>query len=319
VSEATTILERHPREYQVLLTDLTMPKESGFVLLEKIKDLDPTLIPIVITGKLTAESAVASLRSGAYDLIPKPFVEESLLAAVYRAAEYHRLRTENVQYREHLEDMVRVKNAELQSTLNQLQESYDFTIETMVAMLDSREHETSSHSLRVRDLTRLLAEFVGIKPPELEAIAQGALVHDVGKISIPDTILNKPGPLTPEEWEIMKRHPEIGYQFVQSSHFNRITSEIVLSHHERYNGKGYPKGLKGEEISLGARIFSIIDAYDTMRSSRIYKPSMPPDESLKEIIEQSGKQFDPKIVKVFVRHHADIEDAGAWDQPKEDQ
>ncbi len=312
VEEAIPLLQEHRGHIDILLTDLALPTSDGFEMLRQAQERDPRMVRIVISGYVTADNAISALRHGAYDFVQKPFVREQLLAQLDRALEYRTLLRENDLYRNHLEDMIRAKSAEVTTALNQIKTSYEFTLETMVAMLDAREYETSRHSLRVRELTEVLARHMGIEPPELDDIARGALLHDIGKIGIPDAILQKPGQLTPEEWDTMKRHPEIGYRFLKSSPFLKDSAEIVLSHHEKYSGGGYPRGLKGTDICLGARIFSVIDAYDAIRSPRVYKPSLPREQAEQEIRSQSGKQFDPDVVDAFLSIIPEIERRGQW-------
>jgi diguanylate cyclase (GGDEF)-like protein len=319
VDDALELLEQYPHDFDIVMTDLTMPDEDGFTLLQKVKQIDEAIVCIIISGHATADNAISALRYGAYDFLPKPFLPEQLLSILRRSIEYRKLLLENRQYRQHLEEMVEAKSQEASQALEEIKSSYQFTLETMAAMLDARERETSMHSRRVSELTRLLAFYMGVKEPELDAMGRGALVHDIGKIGIPDAILNKPGPLTPAEWDIMKTHSEIGYRFLKNCTFLKTEAELLIAHHEAYDGSGYPRGLKGEEICLGARIFMVIDSYDTMRSARIYKKPMSAADALREIKAQRGRQFDPKVVDTFVRHHREIEQAGQWpDQTNED-
>ena len=333
---ALDVLSKNPGRFDLVLSDIDVPDIDGLALLDEVRALDESIVRIVITGLVTADHAIAALRHGAYDFIQKPFVIEQFHAVLHRALEYRRLVSENLKAREHLKDMVRAKSEEVVMRLDQLKTSYQFTLETMAAMLDTREHGVGRHSARVRDLMLLLAGRMGVQPPELEEMGRGALVHDIGKIGIPDAILNKPGALSPDEWKIMKTHPEIGYRFLESSSFLKIAStitpaqhadvhifpafvktaaNIVYSHHEKYDGSGYPRGLKGEEISLGARIFSVIDAYDAMRSSRVYRKAMGRADAVEEIRRGSGTHFDPSVVRVFLESLDEIEQIGKWPEP----
>jgi diguanylate cyclase (GGDEF)-like protein len=332
---ALAALRQQPAGYDIVLSDISLPGMDGLALIEEVQRLDGSVVCVVITGHATADQAISALRRGAYDFVQKPFVIEQFHAVINRAMEHRRLVVENLQSKNHLQEMVREKSEEVLLRLDQLKTSYQFTLETMAAMLDAREHGMGRHSIRVRDLTTLLARHIGIKSPELDEMARGALVHDIGKIGIPDTILNKPGPLSPEEWTVMKKHPEIGYRFLESSSFLRTAAgispplqgdvhifssfvktaaTIVLSHHEKFDGSGYPRGLKGDQISLGARIFSVIDAYDAMRSTRVYRKSMSVEKSVEEITRCSGTHFDPAIVKVFLEHQVEIEQMGQWSE-----
>ena len=334
---ALDALRQQPGGFDIVLSDISLPGMDGLALIEEVQRLDGSVVCVVITGHATADQAISALRRGAYDFVQKPFVIEQFHAVINRAMEHRRLVVENLQSKNHLQEMVREKSEEVLLRLDQLKTSYQFTLETMAAMLDAREHGMGRHSIRVRDLTTLLARHIGIKSPELDEMGRGALVHDIGKIGIPDAILNKPGPLSPEEWTVMKKHPEIGYRFLESSSFLRTAAgispplqgdihifssfvktaaTIVLSHHEKFDGTGYPRGLKGEQISLGARIFSVIDAYDAMRSSRVYRKSMSTEKAVEEITRSSGTHFDPAIVKVFLEHQVEIEQLGQWPGPE---
>jgi diguanylate cyclase (GGDEF)-like protein len=306
------VLLKSRQHYDIVLADLKLPGEDGFSLLEKVREMDNTIVRIVITGHVTAEHAISALRHGSYDFIRKPFNKEDLLIIMDRALEYRRLILENLRYRRHLEEMVRAKSGQISEALDQIKASYQFTLEAMVAMLDARERELSQHSQRVRDLTVVLARHMGVQSPELEEIGRGALLHDIGKIAIPDAVLQKPGALDPDEWEVIRNHPQLGYSFLASSSYLKTAAEMVLSHHEHYDGRGYPRGLKGEEICLGARIFAVIDAYDAMRSRRVYKTLIGAAEALDEIQRKSGTQFDPKVVQAFTECQDRIEELGRW-------
>jgi diguanylate cyclase (GGDEF)-like protein/PAS domain S-box-containing protein/putative nucleotidyltransferase with HDIG domain len=171
---------------------------------------------------------------------------------------------------------------------------------TLVAMLDAREKATGDHSKRVAKMAGFLAHAMGLSPAQIELCEHGALLHDIGKIAIPDTILLKPGPLTPEERMIVEKHPQTGYEILQSNPEFKKISEIVLSHQERFDGTGYPRGLKGDQICIGARIFTVIDSYDAIRAGRPYASSRSAEEALSEIKRCSGTQFDPEVVDALV-------------------
>ena len=180
-------------------------------------------------------------------------------------------------------------------------------IEAMIRMLDPREQHTGKHSKRVRELAVALAQELGLSTEEQENIARGAFLHDIGKIAIPDNILLKPGPLTVEEWVIMKTHPQAGYDILRSSQYFQAPAQVVYQHHEHWDGSGYPQALSGKEICLGARVFSVIDAYDAMRGDRCYRDAIPPNEAAQEIIVNAGKQFDPEVVEAFLRCQPEID------------
>lgn len=311
--EAVRLLEAHPGAVDLLITDINLPDMNGFELLKKINDTAGHIVSIVISSDLSTERAILSIRHGAYDIVQKPFTGDQLFLAVDRALDYHRLTTENRSFHQQLIQIVNKKSSEHRRALEQLKEAYQYTLDTMVAMLDAREQYTSRHSLRVRNLTIHLAGIMGFKPSAIKEIGQGALLHDIGKIAVADAILLKPGPLSAEERRIMEQHPRIGYSFLENNEALRYAAELVLSHHERWDGSGYPRGLKGEDILIGARIFSVIDCYDAIRSRRVYKPPFSAEESLRMIQKDSGKLYDPAIVDLFTQEHAAMENIGQWE------
>ena len=208
--------------------------------------------------------------------------------------------------------MVRQKSATLMEALEQLKESHDFTLQALAGLLDVREHNTGKHSVRVRELSLVLGRAMGLPAKDIETLSYGALLHDIGKIAVPDSVLLKPGPLTAEEWTLMKAHPEVGHRILVANRYLKDVAELVYAHQERYDGKGYPRGLKGDEICLGARVFAVIDAYDAMRSNRPYRLSMSPDEAVRELRSGVGSHFDPGVVEVFLRHLNEMEAVGDW-------
>jgi putative nucleotidyltransferase with HDIG domain len=185
--------------------------------------------------------------------------------------------------------------------LSELETNYQMTLEALVAALDAREHETFSHSLRVRSYTRHLARRAGFPPALLPSLEHGALLHDIGKVAVADSILLKPGKLTAEEWVEMRKHPIAGDEILRRVPFLRPASAIVRHHHERFDGTGYPDGLKGPEIPLGARIFAVVDTLDAMTSDRTYRKAPGFEAARAEIQRCSGRQFDPHIVELFLR------------------
>ena len=223
------------------------------------------------------------------------------------------LLVENQCYQMQLEDIVRKKSAALSRALHEIQQSYDFTLEALAALLDAREHATAQHSVRVAKVARILSQEMGLSERDVDDISRGALLHDIGKMAIPDAILMKPGRLTEEDWKVIKNHPKTGYDILKSSPFLRHASEIVYSHQEKFDGSGYPRGLRGEEICLGARIFAVVDAYDAMRTERIYSKIVAVEQAVGEIKSKRGTQFDPTVVDALLRCLPQIEAAGQWE------
>ncbi|MCC5847543.1 MAG: diguanylate cyclase [Verrucomicrobia bacterium] len=312
VGEARELLRGGQGMFHLLLTEFSLNGKGGENFLKEAKELDPSLVRMVVGEPVTVEKAVASLREGAYDIVSLPCEPSQVTAQLTRAMEYWHLLNENREHQLYLEAMVREKSMELTLSLEEVKASYEFALEAMVGMLDAREYETCRHSQRVMALTKILAAEMGISEPDLSEIARGALLHDIGKIAIPDSILLKPGPLREDEWEVMRTHPEVGYNLLKSNMYLKTAAEMVYCHHESYNGKGYPRGLKAEQIPLSARIFSVIDSYDAMRSPRVYKASISKEAALREILAQSGLQFDPVVTEAFLQVVDRLEVEGQW-------
>ncbi|HAS81284.1 MAG TPA: hypothetical protein DCS43_01045 [Verrucomicrobia bacterium] len=302
----------HPGRFDVALIDLNLNDMNGLELIQKVDAIDALLVKIVITGEATLDNAVNSLRHGAYDFIQKPIQLNQLRITLGRALEYHRLRVENLEYQQNLEVMVRRKSLELTNALQRTRDSLDFTLRALASMLEAREHATGAHSQRVQDITCMLARDFGFSEKKLADIRQGALLHDIGKIAIPDAILLKGASLSDEEWRIMRTHVTTGYELICKSPDLKDTAELMRCHHEAFDGSGYPSGLKGENIPLGARIFTLVDAYDAMRSDRPYRKGMARDEAVREIQCHRGGQFDPVVVDAFIKRIDDVEKIGNW-------
>jgi HD-GYP domain-containing protein (c-di-GMP phosphodiesterase class II) len=209
---------------------------------------------------------------------------------------------ENVEKLKDQNKALEVANVQIQRVSDELRVTYDSTLVALVNALEARDQETKGHSVRVARYMTTIAESLGVRPGHQEwtDMHHGALLHDVGKIGVLDSILRKPGKLTPEEWHYMRQHPEIGFNILHEVPFLRGAAQIVLSHHERWDGNGYPRGLKEDEIPLGARIFAVVDTFDTMTSDRVYRKALSPPESLDEILRCSGSQFDPLVVEAFL-------------------
>lgn len=288
------------QHFSLIISDMMMPGMSGMELLRQVRKEEPEAAFIMITGLLDINTAVDSLRTGAFDFITKPFELPAVKRAVDRALERRRLLIENRHHQEALEKKVLERTSKLNEALHDIEESYKITLEALVTALDAREHETQAHSQRVREYTLTLARNLGLTDDELIQAGRGALLHDVGKIGVPDSILLKPGQLNEKEWVEMKRHPQIGYEILQSIEFLAPAAEIVLCHQERWDGRGYPNGLAGSDIPLGARIFAVVDALDAMTSDRPYRKALSFEAALKEIRSCSGTQFDPRVTDAFL-------------------
>ena len=297
--EALSILESGG-DFDLILSDLMMAEMDGIALLEKAKEKYPDIPIVMVTAVHDIQVALKALRDGAYDYLLKPFERESLLHVVRRALENRRLKRENDAYRTNLEALVAARTQQWKTAMSDLEKSYDMMIEALGDALDLKDKETEFHSRRVTKYTIEIARKMGLPNEEVAVIARGAFLHDIGKMAIPDEILNKPGKLTVEEMDIMKEHAYLGYKMLNKIPFLAEAAEIVHAHQERYDGSGYPNKLKGEEIPLGARIFSIADTLDAMTMDRPYRPAQSFEAARKEIKDWSGRQFDPKIVEVFL-------------------
>ncbi len=285
----------------IVMSDIRMPGKNGLELLGDIKKLDEDVMVIMISAVKDIESAISAMSKGAYDYIAKPFKLNQVALIAQRAMEKRKLTLENKRYQKRLEKMVEERTIELRNALSELDHTYNFTLRALVTALDTRDTETQGHSLRVVRYTLRLAGILGIHDKaQLKIFEYGALLHDIGKIGIPDAILRKPGKLTPEEWEIMKTHPAIGHQILRKIKFLDEAANMVLHHHEHFQGKGYPDGLRGEAIPLGARIFNVADTVDAMTSDRPYRKALTFEQTAEELRRCSGTQFDPQVVDAFL-------------------
>ncbi|MBI3183530.1 MAG: response regulator [Myxococcales bacterium] len=287
-------------ETPLVISDMKMPGKDGLWLLESFRQRFPDTSVIMLTGYGDTEAAVDCLRRGAVDYLLKPPKLTDLIRAIERALAKRRIELARRRYQKKLERKVRDRTTELRNALKDIATTYHNTLLALVAALDAREHETSDHSQRVVQYTSAIALKLGIRGQELEEIGRGALLHDIGKIGVPDAVLLKPGKLTPDEWTEMRKHPGIGHQMICQIPFLSIPAEIVLSHQERFDGQGYPRNLKGDEIHIGARIFSVADTLDAMTSDRPYRRGTTFANAIAEIQRCTGTQFDPEVVKAFL-------------------
>jgi response regulator RpfG family c-di-GMP phosphodiesterase len=276
------------------VTDLKMPVMDGIALLQGIRQADSDAAVIVLTGAADVKTAIESLKLGAHDFIMKPVNVDELLIAADRAIERRQLLIERREYQALLEQRVEEATQNLAS-------AYTQTLEALGAALDSRDVGTESHSRRVHGYSLALAREHGMPDDQLADLAHGVLLHDIGKIGIPDAILLKPGSLTPEEWQIMRTHPEIGKRLIAKIPFLHGAIPVVWCHHEKWDGNGYPRGLKGAEIPLNARIFSVVDAFDAMTFDRPYSKAIAFEAATAEIKRCAGSHFDPQVVESFLR------------------
>jgi len=297
--EALAILASYP--FDLALLDLRMPGMSGLELLQEItKNYGHTGV-VMLTACDDVSLAVQAMQSGAIDYILKSFLSNDIGARVKKALDQHFLRMNQEQYVQQMEAILKEQTIELRQAFRSLQDASDAALEALVTALDAREHETQAHSKRVGEYTVHLARVMAIDSQHLNDIGRGAMLHDIGKIGVADSILLRPTKLTDENWQEMRKHPQIGCWILRGIDGLRPASEIVLSHHERYDGTGYPRGLKSDSIPLGARIFSVVDCLDAMITDRPYRCKTTYATAREEIIKCSGSQFDPMVVKYFLQ------------------
>jgi putative nucleotidyltransferase with HDIG domain len=309
------------REFQLVISDITMPGMSGLDMIPHVKELAPDTVVVMISGMQTVESAIGALRLGAFDYLMKPFDLRQVEAVVKRALEHHELVVAKKRYENHLEELVEQRTIELDKALNSLEGSYRSTLKALTAALETRDSETHGHSERVVTYSLRLGREYGLNSAEMKALEFGSLLHDIGKIGVPDSILRKPAKLTEEEWVRMREHPQHGQQILRGIEFLQGAARVVAQHHEQWDGSGYPLGLRAEDIDICARIFAVADAFDAITSDRVYRRGKSYEAAAKELDDWAGRQFDPKVVEAF--HRVPKED---WEElhrqslmPKPDQ
>jgi len=288
-------------QYELVVSDITMPGMSGLDMIPHVRSNSPNTVVVMISGMQTVESAIDALRLGAFDYVMKPFDLRQVEAVVKRALEHQDLITAKQRYEDHLEELVKQRTAELDLALNSLEGAYRSTLKALTAALETRDLETHGHSERVVSYSMRLGREYGLEGQILKSLEFGSLLHDIGKIGVPDLILRKPAKLTPEEWVLMREHPSHGQQILRGITFLEGAAKVVAQHHEKWDGSGYPLGLHGEEIDICARIFSVADAFDAITSDRVYRKGKPYEAAALELDEWAGKQFDPKVVEAFHR------------------
>jgi len=306
---ALTVARQHP--VSVALLDIHMPGMDGLETLRHLRELSPETVPIMLTADTGVDVAVEAMKRGAFDYVRKPFHLDTVLLAVQRALEWRQLTWENRQYRQHLEEQVKAQTAEIRRQKDLLDALFLDTIAALVLALEMKDHHTEGHSRRVTDYSLLLAKKAGLDAETLAEMERGGLLHDIGKIATPDSVLTKEGKFTAEEYAEIKQHPVHGDTIVSRiRQMSEVVRQCVRSHHERWDGKGYPDGLRGEEIPLPARIICIADTFDAMTSSRSYRQALTVRHALEEIRANAGTQFDPDLSRLFLETMDHMRGAG---------
>jgi putative nucleotidyltransferase with HDIG domain len=286
--------------FDAVISDLQMPGISGLELLNHVRRSYPNVAFLVTTGVDDVDVGVQAMRSGADDYLVKPLREMVLIASLESALHKRHLELQVENYRQHLEEMVTERTRQLRDALQQIERGYEDTLQALGMAIDLRDNETAGHSQRVCRYSLEIARVMGWSKAQSASLARGAHLHDIGKLGIPDSILLKPGPLTADEQTLMQRHAQIGFDLVKDIAFLSDASEIVLTHHERYNGGGYPRGLRADEILPGVRIFAVADSFDAITSDRPYRRASSFEEGRETIRQRSGTLFDPQVVSVFL-------------------
>ena len=295
----------------LILLDINMPDMDGFEVMEKIREKEETAsIPVIfLTADNLAETEIKCFQMGAMDFVAKPFVPDILLSRVAKTIELD-------QYRHNLEKMVKEQADRLLENTRRISMIQDSVIVGMANLIESRDGSTGKHVKNTQMYVRMIADELyrrnlfaeELTPEYIEDLCKAAPLHDVGKIKVPDAILQKPGKLTPEEFDAMKLHTTYSRKIIQTiigdvedEHYVRIVEDIALYHHERWDGTGYPTGLAGDSIPLAARIMAVADVFDALYEERCYKPPIRPIERIMQIMSEGrGTQFDPVIIDVFM-------------------
>jgi response regulator RpfG family c-di-GMP phosphodiesterase len=285
----------------VALCDIRMPGHDGLWLAERIREDYPETAVIMATGVQDVGPAVKTLRQGVIDYLTKPFGRERLREAVTRGLEWHESAWDARRWRESLEQEMTVRRSRLTDAVAAVPVDSDDTVDSMFAMLTLIDRDMYAHGYRVAALSVSVARMLGLPDEAVSTIEHGALLHDVGKLAVPEAILRKPAPLTVEELLLVRRHPTIGSELLSSVPYLQASMAIVREAHERMDGLGYPQGVHASSVSIGARIVGVADAYDTMTRPRVFRDAISPADALLELERCSGTQFDPLVVEAFRR------------------
>jgi putative two-component system response regulator len=302
----TAISMLESKTYDVAMVDIVMPKLSGVTLLKQVRAEAPAVVVILMTGVHDSRLGIEAIRHGAFDFISKPFGLDEVDMCIQRAVRHKEILDEAEFYQNRLEALVverttslQAENERLQSELLETTLSFRAILAELTAALETRDLEARGHTERVVAYAMRLGKQLGLTYDELVSLEQGALLHDIGTIFIPEHILRKPGRLTEEEWNTVKRHTEYGAKMLARSGMLAEAAPIVEQHHEHWDGSGYPNGLRADEIDLRARIFAVADCVDAMLSERPYSAASTLGEAAAELLRCKGRQFDPAVVDAF--------------------
>jgi response regulator RpfG family c-di-GMP phosphodiesterase len=286
-------------DYSVVLCGADFSSTDALEIICRLQTIAPNSVLILLGEEDSADFAVKAFRAGAFDFLRMPSELDEVEASVARAVEHYEMRNLKDSYQFHLESLAAERATEIDKALEEVESSYRITLKALVQALETRDFETHGHSERVVTFSLRLGHELGMDKAGLRDLELGALLHDIGKIGVPDAVLRKPAKLNEEEWDKMKLHPLHGQQILRNIKFLEGAAKVVCQHHEQWDGSGYPYGLRGEYIDIGARIFSVVDAFDAMVSDRVYRKGRPYEAALEELERCSGQQFDPVIVEAF--------------------
>jgi putative nucleotidyltransferase with HDIG domain len=279
---------------EIVVCEVSDRRHSGVRLASDIRELFPHTAVIMATAARDVETAVASLRNDVVDYLLKPFDRQQLHEALALGKDWHAAVKGADEMHQALQERLRTRHAGVAAALSEAQESAEDAMNGLIAMLQLHERDGRRHATRVARLAAAIADELGLDDEEIEELERGALLHDIGKLNMPASILSKPAPLDDREWRVMRTHPQVGYDLLKKQPRFAAAAEIVLAHHEAYDGSGYPRGLDGRGIPLPARILAVADAYDSMTQPHTQRPPLPPSLAVCEIERCSGLQFDPE-------------------------
>jgi response regulator RpfG family c-di-GMP phosphodiesterase len=285
----------------VALLDLRMPGESGIWLAKQLRDRCQDMALVMVTGAQSFDAAVEGMRLGILDYLLKPFGRDELLRAVERAVEWAEAARRERGERARLEAEIQRRSCELSSVFADLRVTSIGALEALLVTLNTRHPDAFAHARRVARMAVALSQRLGIADAALSDVNRGALLHDIGKIAMPDALLHKPGPLTQDEIAIIRTHPQIGHDIVAVVPFLQPAADIIFASHEWFDGSGYPRGLASDQIPLGARIVSIADTFDALTQSRVYRDGVSGERAAAELVRKAGIQFDPALVHLWLR------------------
>lgn len=297
--EALGLLENN--HFTILFSDVNMPGMDGVELTRWVQVHRPDMCTIVISGGADLSTVVEVMKMGAFDYIQKPFSVDAIAISLSKSLEKRMLLMENRRYQQHLENIVLARTEEVHRALEEAGHNFENILVAFALALETREHETQQHSIRVKEYSLHLARHLNLPHKDIKNLEKGALLHDIGKIGVPDAILLKNGPLNEEEWVVMRKHPEIGSKMLHHIDTLENASHVVMYHHERFDGRGYPTGCPGPRIPIEARIFAIADTVDAMTSDRPYRKALTFERAYQEVRDNAGKQFDPELVEMFLQ------------------